>query len=389
MNKTALLPFYAPASQIFVQGQGVWLWDRGNRRYLDATSGIAVCGLGHAHPAVNDALHEQCEKLIHTSNLFRIEKQEMLADALVEITGMTGCFFINSGAEANETAIKLARLYAYALSPDTLPVIIVAKNAFHGRTLAALSASDLAHSSDPFRPLVPGFVQTVFGDVASLKASIEENPQAAAVMLEPIQGEGGVRVPPAGYLRQVREICDEHGLLMILDEVQTGVGRTGEWYAYHHESVLPDILCTAKGLGNGMPIGCCLCNDKVAQYVRPGLHGSTFGGNPLACSAALAVLSVIREEKLLPTVRKTGDYLLNCLRQQLDFDCVSDIRGRGLMVGVELDRDCTQIAETAMDAGLLVNIARQRTIRLLPPLIIDRKEIDMVVDILFRIIKAL
>jgi len=378
---------YARLPVAFTRGEGAWLWDDKGRRCLDAVAGIAVCSLGHAHPAVTRALCEQARRVTHTSNLYRIAAQEKLAGELARISGLETAFFCNSGAEANEAAIKIARLAARA-NGNNHPVIAVARGAFHGRTLGAWSATvQLGQNPGPQPPVAPGFVQTPFGDIAALEKTADRTPGLCAVMLEPIQGENGVRIPADGTLRAVRELCDRRGLLLILDEVQTGLCRTGAWYCFQHEDATPDLLTTAKALGNGVPVGACLGPRETTRHLIPGAHGSTFGGNPLACAAALAVIGTMEKDKLHERAARTGDYLLGELRRALDgVAAVADIRGRGLLIGVELNRPCQALAQVALEHELLINVAAERVIRLAPPLILEREQADLLVERLAAVI---
>ena len=368
-----LMPNYNRLETMFTEGKGCWLSDQHGQRYLDMVSGIAVCSLGHAHPAVGKAIRDQASRLLHTSNLYRIEQQEKLASKLVSLSGLDSVFFCNSGSEANEAAIKLVRLHARENHCDN-PLIAVMEKAFHGRTMAAWSATQPKDMR--YAPLLSGFIQIPYADIDSLKKLIETEPKLSAVMLEPIQGEGGIRIASSDYLKSVRELCDEHNLLLILDEVQSGVGRTGRWYCYQHSNIKPDILTTAKALGNGIPIGACLAKGEIAQLFKPGLHGSTFGGNPLACRAALAVLDTIEKNNLCERAAKLGTYLLDALKSKLLSDKIYEIRGMGLMVGIELAQPCTDIVRNALTHGLLINLTAERVIRLLPPLILTTIEID-------------
>ena len=375
-----LMGNYARLPVAFERGEGAWLWDTDGKQYLDALSGIAVCGLGHAHPAVAKALCEQANSLIHTSNVYRIPRQEQLGERLHALSGMDRAFFCNSGAEANEAAIKLARLHAHKHGIEK-PAIIVTEGSFHGRTLATLSATGNAKIQAGFEPLVEGFIRVPYGDFAAIEKAAAENDNVVAILLEPVTGEGGIRVPAAGYLKAIRTLCDAHNILMMLDEIQTGVGRTGQWFAYQHEGVLPDVLSLAKGLGNGVPIGACLARGAAAEVLGPGTHGSTFGGNPLVCAAALAVLETVERDGLVAKAAETGAYLLEGFKQRLgDLAGVKEIRGKGLMLGIELDRPCPELVKLALEKGLLINVTATSVIRLLPPLIIDREQADRILD---------
>ena len=374
-----LMANYARLPVAFARGEGAWLWDTDGEAYLDALSGIAVCGLGHAHPAVTKALCEQANTLVHTSNVYRIPRQEQLGERLHALTGMDRAFFCNSGAEANEAAIKLARLHGHNKGIAN-PAIVVMEGSFHGRTLATLSATGNAKIQAGFEPLVSGFIRVPHGDLAAIEA-LADNPDIVAVLVEPITGEGGIRVPAPGYLQGIRRLCDARGWLMMLDEIQTGVGRTGRWFAYQHEDVLPDVLSLAKGLGNGVPIGACLARGAAAEVFGPGTHGSTFGGNPLVCAAALAVLHTIEQDDLVAHAGQMGAYLLEGFRTRLgDLAGVKDIRGRGLMLGIELDRPCPELVKLALEKRLLINVTAGSVIRLLPPLILNRDEADRILD---------
>ncbi len=375
-----LMANYARLPVAFERGEGVWLWDTDGEQYLDALSGIAVCGLGHAHPAVSKALCEQANTLIHTSNVYRIPRQEQLGERLHALTGMDRAFFCNSGAEANEAAIKLARLHAHRHGVEK-PAIIVMEGSFHGRTLATLSATGNAKIQAGFEPLVEGFVRVPHGDLAAIEKAAAEHDNIVAVLVEPITGEGGIRVPAPGYLKGIRALCDANNWLMMLDEIQTGVGRTGQWFAYQHEDVLPDVLSLAKGLGNGVPIGACLARGAAAEVLGPGTHGSTFGGNPLVCAAALAVLETIEADGLVAHAAEMGDYLRAGFEARLgDVAGVKQIRGKGLMLGIELDRPCPELVKLALDKRLLINVTAGSVIRLLPPLILNREEADRILD---------
>ena len=376
---TSIMPTYARLPVSFSRGEGVWLLDEQGERYLDALSGIAVCGLGHAHPAVTKAITEQAGRLVHTSNLYAIANQQRLAELLVELSGMDSVFFGNSGAEANEAAIKIARACGHARGVDA-PRIAVAGGSFHGRTLATLSASGNPKVHAGFEPLVQGFVRFPYDDIDALREIAESDPQVVAVLVEPVLGEGGVVVPRDDYLARLRDLCDRQDWLLMLDEIQTGMGRTGRWFAHQHGEALPDVMTRAKALGNGVPIGACLARGRAAEALAPGSHGSTFGGSPLACSAALAVLETMAEQGLVEGARDKGEKLLERLGQALrGLNCVREVRGKGLMIGIELDRSCTELVGRALDRHLLINVTADRVIRLLPPLIIDDQEIDTIV----------
>ena len=370
----------------FERGEGAWLFDRDGQRYLDALSGIAVCGLGHAHPDVTCAIVEQANRLLHTSNLYQITSQELLAERLTTLMGMDKVFFANSGAEANEAAIKIARLYGHRRGIDT-PIIITTEGGFHGRTLATLSATGNAKIQRGFGPLVPGFLHLPYNDNAILCQ--QSNANIVAVMLEPIQGENGVIVPEPGYLRAVADLCEQNEWLFILDEVQTGMGRTGAWFAFQHESLTPDLVTVAKALGNGMPIGACVASGKAADLIQPGDHGSTFGGNPLAARAGLAVIETLQRDNRCAYVARLGDEMLAAFKRELgEVPGVVAIRGKGLMMGIELDRECGVLVRRALDEHLLINVVAGCVIRLLPPLIIDECQARQIVDRVAHLVRT-
>ena len=384
-----LMNTYATAPLAFERGEGAWLWDENGRRYLDALAGIAVCGLGHAHPRVAEAIADQAKRLIHTANVVRVPWQEALADRLADITGMERVFVANSGAETIECAIKITRLVGHARGID-LPSIVVMERSFHGRTLAALSASGSRKVQAGFEPLVGGFIRVPFDDLEAVRAIARSNRQVAAVLVEPIQGEGGVRIPADGYLADLRQICDEHGWLLILDEIQSGLCRTGRWYAHQHEGVVPDVLTTAKALGNGLPIGACVARGEAAEAFKPGSHGSTFGGNPLACRTACTVIDIMREEGIADHAARLGSWMLEAFRARLGGDArVRDVRGRGLMLGIELDRPAGPVKERALADGVIINVTQDTVVRLLPPLIIDDAQAAELVDTVCRSIESL
>lgn len=376
-----LMNTYARLPVTFERGEGAWLLDAHGNRYLDALSGIAVCGLGHAHPAITEALCRQAARLVHTSNLYNVDLQDRLAADLTELGDMDKAFFCNSGAEAVEAAIKLARLYGHRRGVAR-PTIVVMENSFHGRTLATLSATGNRKVQAGFEPLVRGFIRAPFNDIDALRAVARNSPEVVAVLVEPVQGEGGIRVPSPDYLPAVRALCDEHQWLMMLDEIQTGMGRSGRWFAFqHHRGVFPDVIALAKGLANGVPIGACLARGQAAEVFQPGNHGSTFGGNPLACSAALAVIETLRAERLDERAAEVGQRIVAALRRTLaDCETVVDIRGLGLLIGIELDRPCTELAAAGLEKGLLFSVQSEKVIRLLPPLVISDAEADEIVE---------
>ncbi|MFW1677904.1 aspartate aminotransferase family protein [Pontibacter sp. JAM-7] len=390
MPQDSLMNTYNRLSVAFEHGEGSWLFDTDGNKYLDALSGIAVCGLGHSHPAVTHAICDQASKLIHTSNLYTIPRQQELAKRLTQVSGMESVFFCNSGAEANEAAIKLARRYGHQVLNIENPSIIVMDNAFHGRTMATLSATGNRGAQAGFEPLVSGFVRAPFDDVEAVRNIAENNPNIVAVMVEPIQGESGIRIPADDYLNQLRDICNERNLLLILDEVQSGNGRSGKYFAYQHNNILPDVVTTAKGLGNGMPIGACLAQGKAAGILVPGSHGSTYGGNPLACAAALAVVDTIIEEKLCDRAASLSERILAGFRQELkDAPYISDIRGKGLLLAIELNEAGAELAVLAKVKGILLNVTGGgKVIRMLPPLTMTDSEADLLVNTVSRLIKV-
>ena len=383
-----LMNTYGRQPVAFSHGEGVWVWDTEGKRYLDALAGIAVNTLGHAHPKLTKVLTEQVGRLMHTSNLYRITAQEQAADRIAAISGMDKVFFCNSGCEANEAAIKLARLYGHNKGIE-LPSIIVMDQAFHGRTLATLSATGNTKVQKGFEPLVPGFVRVPFNDIEAVRDVAARDKSVVAVLVEPIQGEGGINVSPLEYLRALRAECDKHGWLLMLDEVQCGIGRTGKWFAYQHGSVMPDVITLAKGLASGVPIGACVAHGAAADVFKPGNHGSTFGGNPLAATAALATLDIIAEEKLMENAVKTGAIIREGMAAALSgTPGLKQIRGMGLMLGIELDRPCGELVDIARDAGLLINVTVENVIRLLPPLVLSGAEAQEIVERLASLVKT-
>lgn len=385
-SETALTSNYQQLPVAFERGAGAWLYDQAGTGYLDALSGIAVCGLGHAHPVLADALSAQAGRLLHTSNLYRIPLQEQLGVRLTKLAGMDRVFFCNSGAEANEAAIKLARLYGHHQDVSR-PKIIVMENAFHGRTLATLSATGNAKVQKGFTPLVQGFVRVPYGDIEAIERAAAEYSDIVAVLVEPIQGEGGIRIPPAGYLQSLRKTCDKHEWLLMLDEVQSGMARTGQWFACQHEAVVPDVMMLAKALGNGIPIGACLVSGRAGDLFQPGSHGSTFGGNPFASRAALTVIDIIEQEQLWQNAERLGNRILDGLKNKLAGQAgVHEIRGKGLMTGIELDRACQELVSMALDQRLLINVTAGNVVRLLPPLILSDDEADQIVAVVSDIV---
>ncbi|WP_029408107.1 aspartate aminotransferase family protein [Thiomicrorhabdus sp. Milos-T2] len=381
-----LMNTYARLPVSFEKGDGATLHDTNGKTYLDALSGIAVCSLGHAHPAIADAICKQSHALIHTSNLYQIANQQQLADKLIEHSGMDKVFFSNSGAEANEAAIKIARKYAHSKNIEN-PSIIVMENSFHGRTLATLSATGNDKVHEGFTPLVDGFIRVPFDDIDAVTAH-SKNQDVVAILVEPIQGEGGIHVPEPGYLTKLREICDANNWLLMTDEVQTGMCRTGEWFAFQHDNIKPDVLTLAKALGNGMPIGACLAKGEAANTFVPGNHGTTFGGNPLACAAGLAVINTLEVHNHVAAVAKKGQQLIEQFKQTLqNQQGVVEVRGKGYMIGIQLDRPCGELVALALEAGLLINVTRGDTIRLLPTYVMSNEQTEFLVKTLNELIR--
>jgi acetylornithine aminotransferase len=377
---STVMDTYARLPVAFTHGAGPYLYDAEGKRYLDALCGLAVTGLGHAHPRVTRAIADQAGKVIHTSNLYQITAQQALADKLAAVSGMDRAFFGNSGAEANEAAIKIARLYGHARDMK-VPTIIVMDGSFHGRTMATLTATGSRKVQAGFEPLLTGFVRAPFDDIASIETIAKNHSEVVAVFVEPVQGEGGILVPDARYLPELRRICDANDWLLMLDEVQTGNGRTGKYFAYQHTSIMPDVVTTAKGLANGVPIGVCLARGIAASIFKPGNHGSTFGGNPLACAAACAVIDTLLEERLIERAAELGERMLERFRRALaGNNRVVSIRGHGMMFGIELSAPCPNLVRQALDRGLLINVTHERVVRLLPPLILTDAEADTIVD---------
>jgi acetylornithine/N-succinyldiaminopimelate aminotransferase len=370
----------------FERGEGAWLWDTQGKRYLDALAGIAVCGVGHGHPKLTAVLREQVGRLIHTSNLYGITLQEKLADRLAAISGMDNVFFCNSGCEANEAAIKLARYYGHQKGIES-PAIVVMEKAFHGRTIATLSATGSRKVQAGFEPLVSGFVRVPFDDLEAVKRVAENNRNVVAVLVELIQGEGGINICSEDYLHGLRGICDAHQWLLMLDEVQSGIGRTGTWFAFQHSGIKPDVMALAKGLANGVPIGACLTAGPAAGLFKPGNHGSTFGGNPLACAAALATLDIIEEENLMNNAVELGAFIRSDLATKFTGNPgVKDIRVKGLMIGIELAYPCGELVQQALNAGLLINVTADNVVRLLPPLNFTHEQAGLLIDMLVPLI---
>ena len=375
---SALMNTYGTRSTTLVRGEGPYVWDNQGRRYLDAISGIAVCGLGYSHPAVVDALCEQARTLIHCSNLYGIESQQQLGKQLADIAEMETVFFSNSGAEANEAAIKIARKYGNDKGIDS-PEIITTENSFHGRTMATLTATGNSKVKTGFYPLVHGFTHAQYNNIAAIEAAATEN--TVAVMVEPIQGEGGINIPNESYLRELRKLCDSKNWLLILDEIQTGNGRTGTYFAYQQSSIKPDVVTTAKGLGNGVPIGACLASGPAAHILQPGNHGSTFGGNPLATNTALAVINAINHTEMFDRITQLGQTISQEIAKRLmNNPLFVEVRGKGLMLGIQLTQDCPELVEQAKEMGLLINVTAGNTIRLLPPFVISDDDAETIIS---------
>lgn len=382
-----LMNTYSRLPVTFVRGDGVWLWDDRGERYLDALAGVAVCGLGHCHPRLTKAICEQAGTLIHTSNLYGIQKQGRLADRLVELSGMDNVFFCNSGAEANEAAIKLARLHGHNKG-ISLPTIVVMERSFHGRTMATLTASGNRKVQAGFEPLLSGFVRVPYNSMEAITQVAANNKDVVAVLVEPFQGEGGVNIPEVYYLRKLRDLCDQNGWLLMLDEIQSGIGRSGKWFAFQHSHIMPDVITLAKGLAGGVPIGACLARGVAAEVFKPGNHASTFGGNPLACAAGIETLNVIADENLLDHVTELGNFIREKLKNQLaDVAGVVQIRGQGLIIGVELSVPCVELVQKALEKKLLINVTSDKVVRLLPAFVMQQNEAEQVVDITCSLIR--
>ena len=387
MKATHLMQTYAPQPVAFARGEGAWLWDTAGRRYLDALAGIAVNGLGHAHPVLTRAIAEQAQRLIHASNLFVVPEQERLAAKLCALSGMDNAFFANSGSEANECAIKLARLYGHQRGIEE-PAIVVMEKAWHGRTLATLSATGSRKAQAGFEPLMGGFLRVPYNDFGAVER-LGENGSVVAVLMEVLQGEGGIHVAEAQYVRKLRELCERKQWLFMIDEVQSGIGRTGKWFAHQWLGVVPDVMPLAKGLGGGVPIGACLARGVAANVFKPGNHGSTFGGGPLVCVAAITNLDIIEKDGLLEHAARMGEIVMGGLARELGSVAgVREVRGKGLMIGVELDRPCGDLVRRALGEGLVMNVTADRVIRLLPPLVITEAQAREIVAILAPLVKA-
>jgi len=387
---THLMNTYNRQPVTFVKGEGVWLWDDKGEKYLDALAGVAVNGLGHAHPSLIKVISEQAARLIHVSNYYHIAEQEALADKLCEVSGMDKVFFCNSGCEANEASIKLARLYGHNKGIE-IPQIIVMEQSFHGRTLATLSATGNSKVQIGFEPLVTGFIRVPYDDIAAVRAVANSNPNVVAILVEPVQGEGGINIPKdsSAYLETLRGICDEHDWLLMVDEVQTGIGRTGTWFAFQHTAIKPDVMSLAKGLASGVPIGACVAQGKAASVFTYGKHGSTFGGNPLACAAGLATLNAIEADGLRENAEKIGNLIRDGFISEFNGNsAVVQVRNAGLMIGIELDRPCADLVQLALEAKLLINVTAEKVVRLLPPLVMNEAEAHELVQRLSALIKV-
>jgi acetylornithine aminotransferase len=386
MSTSHLMSTYSPQPVAFARGEGAWLWDTQGKRYLDGLAGIAVNGLGHNHPVLVRALSEQAAKIIHTSNLFTVPEQEQAAAKVCALSGMENAFFANSGAEANEAAIKLARLHGHQRGIDN-PQIIVMEKAWHGRTLATLSATGSRKAQAGFEPLMGGFLRVPYNDVAAIER-VAENPSIVAILMEVLQGEGGIHVAHADYLKRLREICDQRQWLLMIDEVQSGIGRTGKWFAHQWSGIVPDVITLAKGLASGVPVGACLARGVAAKVFKPGNHGTTFGGGPLVSVATLTTFDVIERDGLLEHAARMGEAIQGGLRKALaGVAGVREIRGMGLMIGIELDRPCGEVTRRALEAGLVVNVTAESVVRLLPPLVITREQAEQLVSILAPVVK--
>ena len=382
-----VMPTYAPQPVAFERGQGAWLYDTEGRRYLDCLSGIAVNTLGHNHPKLVAAIADQASKIIHCSNLFEIPLRHRMAERLVELSGMTNVFFCNSGLEANEAAIKIARLYGHNRGID-LPEIVVYENAFHGRSLATLSATGNVKVQKGFEPLVPGFVRVPLNDMGALNRVAAERPNVVAVFMEAIQGEGGIQPARNEYLREVRELCDRQGWLMMVDEVPCGTGRTGKWFAHQWAGIKPDVMPLAKGVSSGIPVGAVVAHGIASETFKPGNHGTTFGGNPLAMRAGLTTIEVMEEEGLLANATAMGNLIMDGMRKALaGHPGLVEVRGTGLMIGIQLDRPCSEIVALALKAGLVLNVTADSVVRMLPPLILNAEQAELIVATLAPIIR--
>ena len=382
-----LMKNYKPIDISFDYGKGCYLYTQEKEKYLDALSGIGVCCIGHAHNEITKVINQQSKKLIHVSNLFNIKNQQVLANKLCKISGMNSAFFCNSGSEANETALKLARLHANNKKLKN-PKIIIFDKSWHGRTIATLSATGNKSVQAGFKPLIGGFVKCQLNDIKTVKKVINNN-NVSAVILETIQGEGGIRIAEDKFLKEIRKITSQKDILLIVDEVQTGMGRTGKWFSYQHSNIKPDIVTCAKGLGNGVPIGACLGNKKASNLFTPGSHGSTFGGNPLVCSVSSKVIDVIEKNKLCKQSENIGNYLINEIKNKVqDLSVVKEVRGKGLMIGIEINIKNSNIVKDCLDKKLILNLTSENVIRLLPPLILKKSEANFIAKTLHQILQG-
>ena len=380
------MPTYNRKPVTFSRGDGIYLYDSEGKRYLDALCGLAVTSLGHSHPLIAEVVSKQSMKLIHTSNAFHIESQEKLAKRLCQLTGMENVFFCNSGAESVEAAIKIARKYGHDLDYKN-PKIVVMTNSFHGRTMGAMSATSSTISHDAFGPILDGLIRVEFNKISAIKRVLDDYDEISAILLEPIQGEGGIVPCDTSYLQEVRDICNQKNILLMIDEVQSGFCRTGRWFGYQHSGILPDVVMVAKALGNGVPIGACLARGGAANVLTAGMHGSTFGGNFLSTSVGLKVLDIMRDKQLCQHVVTISKAMQEYMDTKLKIlDPVHEIRVSGLMIGIELKENCTQLVKKALDKGLVINVTKHRTIRLLPPLICKEKDLLEIVDIIEELI---
>ena len=383
-----LISAYNSLPVSFTRGDGIYLWNADGKQYLDALCGISVTSLGHNYPAVTEAIQQQAAILLHTSNIYTIEWQQKLADKICQLSTMDRAFFCNSGAEANEAAIKLARLYGHQRGIKD-PQIVVMEHSFHGRTMATLSATGNRKVQAGFEPLVSGFVRAPYNDIESIRAIAANNKKIVATLVEPVQGEGGIVIPDSGYLESLRQICDQNNWLLMLDEIQTGIGRSGKLFAFQHENIVPDVMTLAKALGNGIPIGACVASGVAASVFRPGNHGSTFGGNPFACRVGLTVLDSIVRNKLAENAGERGEQLVSLLKAGLSGnDAVSEIRNLGLLIGIQMKKNCAPLVDLALQEGLLINVAAERVVRLLPPLIINSDQANELAERLISCINT-
>ena len=387
-NTSSLMMTYNRLPVSFKRGDGMKLWDQNDKEYIDALGGIAVCILGHKHPQFTEQVKIEAENVLHTSNLFEIPAQEAVGERICKISNMERVFLCNSGTEANEAALKIARKYGND-NGKTEPIVITANDSFHGRTMGAMSATGNDAIKQGFTPTLSGFEHVPYNDIAAIKAHAT-NSNVVAVMLEPIQGEAGIIIPDEDYLTKVREVCDENKWLLIMDEVQSGIGRTGKWCAYQHSDIKPDVITFAKALGNGIPIGACAAHGKAANVLQPGNHGTTFGGNPFASTISSKVIDIIEDDDLVAHAEKMGQFLMNSLKLHLDDnEKVIDIRGKGLMLAIELDHAYPDLAQTFLDAGLIINITGSgKVIRLLPPMIIQEDDADQIAQIISRVVSS-